>query len=160
VKVDFQKMSPQARMWIYQSSEPIVATKVESIRNRLQEFTEQWAAHQQPLAAWGEVLHSRFIVLGVDGRYNQPSGCSIDESVAFIRALEQEFALELFDRMTFSYQKDGQVYTVPREQFQHLYQSGEISDQTMVFDNLVSSKEDFDDHWLKPLAQSWHHRFV
>ncbi|MDH3244858.1 MAG: hypothetical protein OEM26_09605 [Saprospiraceae bacterium] len=160
MKTDIRGMSPQSRVWVYQSSTPIAEPDLGKIKVRIGEFVDTWAAHQQPLSAWGDVLHQRFILLVVDGTFNAPSGCSIDESVAFIRSIEQEFGLTLFDRMTFSYQQDGEVFTVPRQDFQRLYREGKINDETLVFDNLVASKHDFENAWLKPISESWHVRFV
>lgn len=160
MKTDISRMSPQSRVWIYQSTTPIAAADLARIKERISEFVQTWAAHQQPLSAWGDILHQRFILLAVDGTYNAPSGCSIDESVSFIRSIEQEFGLTLFDRMIFSYQQDGEVFTVPRQEFQRLYREGKINEETLVFDNLVASKHDLENAWLKPISESWHLRFV
>jgi len=62
--------------------------------------------------------------------------------------------------MTFTY-KDGEtVKAAPRMEFAALYKSGEINNETLVFDNLVKTKGDFDKHWVKPLGESWHKRMV
>ena len=96
----------------------------------------------------------------VDERLNMASGCSIDTSVNFIRSLEKKYDLNLFDRFTFSYQKDDKIHTVPKNKFAELYESGEIDESTLVFDNLIRTKEDLVQSWLKPLGKSWHKRFV
>ena len=160
MKVDAEQLRSTARIWIYQSREPFSPDVETAIRERLDGFVAQWVAHNQPLAATSEVYHQRFIVLMVDEAQNVASGCSIDTSVGFIRELEQEFGLSLFDRMTFSYQKEGEVFTVPRQRFSQLYEAGEIDQSTLVFDNLVKTKEEFDTRWLRPLGESWHKRFV
>ena len=159
MKVSFDELGPNARIWIYQSSSPLSDQQVVQIDQVVDEFVSQWAAHQQPLAAFGKVFHHRFVVLMVDERLNMASGCSIDASVAFIKSLEQQFNISLFDRMTFSYEKDGQIFTVPREQFSSLYKSGQIGEDTLVFDNLIKTKSEWAD-WQKPLGQSWLKRFV
>ncbi|MBK8504487.1 MAG: hypothetical protein IPL46_21145 [Saprospiraceae bacterium] len=105
-------------------------------------------------------MHDRFIILMVDEQLNAASGCSIDSSVSFIRAIEKKYQLNLFDRFTFSYEKDGEIYTVPKARFVELYKSGEINESTMVFDNLIRTKVDLETSWLKPLGKSWLRRFV
>jgi len=160
MKVDFEKLSPTARVWIYQNHEVIPEETLKQLRNDLDAFVDEWSAHQQPLSAHGRLMHDRFIILMVDEDLNAASGCSIDTSVNFIRAIEKKYNLNLFDRFTFSYQKDGQVCTVPKSKFAELYQSGLIDETTMVFDNLVRTKIDLENSWLKPLGKSWHRRFV
>jgi hypothetical protein len=160
MKVDFEKLSPDARIWIYQNQEGIAEELVQPIREELEAFVESWCAHQQPLAAYADLLHQRFIVLIVDEKLNAASGCSIDSSVGFIRSVEQKYGLKLFDRFAFSYEKDGQIHTVPKARFAELYRSGEIDESTMVFDNLIRTKNDFLQTWQKPLGKSWLKRFV
>ena len=75
-------------------------------------------------------------------------------------AYEKLEGVNLFDRMSFSYQQENKVYTVAREEFARLYQEGQINDDTMVFDTLVNTKGALENSWLKPLAKSWHHRMV
>jgi hypothetical protein len=160
VKLEVQKMNPDARVWIYQSSAVFSKEHSTMIKSRLDAFVDQWAAHHKPLAAHGDVLHDRFVVLIVDERYNQASGCSIDASVSFVRALEKDFNIDLFDRMVFSYKENDTVVSVPKDQFAKLYQKGIIHDDTLVFDNLVNNKKDLEANWIKPLKDSWHRRFV
>ncbi len=159
MRVSFDQLGPDARIWIYQSTSPFTREIADELQADIQEFTEQWSAHQQPLAAYGEVLHHRFVVLMVDERLNKASGCSIDASVAFIRGLEEKYSLQLFDRMTFSFVHGDQITTVPKEQFSALYKSGEITEDTVVFDNLIRTKAEWDS-WQKPLGKSWLMRFV
>ncbi|MCB0687002.1 MAG: hypothetical protein KDC53_10765 [Saprospiraceae bacterium] len=160
MRVEFEKLSPTARVWVYQNEGKIADEKLQELRRDLDDFVSEWSAHQQPLAAFGQILHDRFLVLMVDEHLNAASGCSIDSSVNFIRSIEKKYGLSLFDRFTFSYQKDGKVFTVPKSRFAELFQSGEIDESTMVFDNLIRTKADLERAWLKPLGKSWHRRFV
>jgi hypothetical protein len=160
MKITFEELNPNARIWIYQNQEEISETKVEAIRNDLTDFVEGWSAHQQPLAAFADVIYQRFLVLLVDEEVNMASGCSIDTSVNFVRSLETKYDLDLFDRFTFSYQKDGVVHTLPKVRFAELYRSGEIDENTMVFDNLIKTKSEFENNWQKPLGTTWMKRFV
>ena len=96
----------------------------------------------------------------VDESLAGASGCSIDKSVHFIKQLEQHYSIDLFDRMTFTYKDGDQVKTAPRDEFAALYQAEKINDTTLVFDNLIKNKGEFEEQWLKPLGESWHKRMV
>ncbi len=156
----FDTFPATSRVWIYQSKTAFSDADVAKIRQHINAFTQQWTSHNRALRAAGDVLHGRFIVLVVDESMAGASGCSIDSSVHFIKAVEQEYNVDLFDRMTFTYEKDGAVYAADREAFSTLYASGEINDDTTVFDNLVNTKADFDQRWRVRLGDSWHKRMV
>ena len=117
-------MNPDARVWIYQSDVELSDEQVTGMKGMLDGFVHQWAAHQQPLMAYGDVCRNRFLILVVDQRYNHASGCSIDESVAFIKTLEQKYQINLFDRMIFFYEMDNQVHAASKNEFAQLYQDG------------------------------------
>lgn len=112
------------------------------------------------MSAGAAILHERFVVLGVDESRAGASGCSIDSSVNYLKKLGAQYQRDLFDRMRFSYELDGQVFTVSREEFVTLYQNGDINDETIVFDPLVKTVAELQTNFRKPLKESWHVRFV
>jgi hypothetical protein len=149
-----------ARVWVYQADQPFNPGDREAIEAALQRFAQEWVSHNRQLSAAGELLHDRFIVLAVDESRAGASGCSIDSSVAFLKELGARFHRDLFNRMRFSYEQDGQVYTVGREKFEQLYAEGLINDETIVFDPLVKTRGELSTAFRKPLKESWHQRFV
>ncbi|RMG88572.1 MAG: hypothetical protein D6714_00470 [Bacteroidetes bacterium] len=158
--MNYQELSDTSRVWIYQSSRPFKDEELPRLRAELRDFVQNWASHNMDLKAFGDIFHNRFIVLMVDESQAGASGCSIDASVRFIKYLEQTFDTNLFDRMTFAWRDGNTIKTAPKEQFARLYAEGKINDHTLVFDNLVKTKAEFDGEWIKPLALSWHKRMV
>lgn len=153
-------LPPSTRIWIYQSNEPFPASEIPSVQQQVQEFAQQWISHNRQLRAHGDVLHNRFVVLMVDESQADASGCSIDKSVYFLKNLQAQYGVDLFDRMRFSYLDGEEVKTVSREEFAKLYAEGKINNDTLVFDTLVNNKGDFDQAFVKPLGKSWHKRMV
>ena len=156
----YETLSPSSKVWIYQSNPPFTAEEVGEIDTQLQNFTTQWSSHNNALRAYGKLYHQRFLVIMVDETQAGASGCSIDKSVHFMKAMGAHHGVELFDRMNFAFQKDGEIKTAHRDAFAEMYQAGEIDDDTLVFNNLVKTKEEFDKAWLVPLKDSWHARMV
>jgi len=146
------------RIWIYQASRPLTTNEEAIIANKLATFTVQWKAHGTPLAASVEIRYHLFIILAVDQSYAMPSGCSIDQSVRLLKELEQELALSLFDRMQIAYRKDGEINVVPRATFEQLIANGDVTEDTIVFNNLVENRVDLNLKWEVPFKQSWHAR--
>ena len=156
----YDVLPDSTRVWIYLANQPFKEEDIPVIRREAQAFAQSWISHNRQLRAHADVLHNRFIVLMVDESQADASGCSIDKSVYFLKQLQAEYGVDLFDRMAFSFKDGEEVFTVPREEFARLYQEGRINDHTLVFDTLVSTKEELDQKWLKPLSQSWHKRMV
>ena len=149
-----------SRVWIYQSNRPFTEREITVLKSHINAFTTDWTAHSQQLCATGDVLYNQFIVLAVDERQAGASGCSIDKSVNFIKSIENQYTVQLFERLTFAYLEGESVKTAPSTDFKRLYTEGVLTDETLVFDNLINSVLDLKNTWLKPLNKSWHKRFI
>lgn len=156
----YEILPDTTRVWIYQSSKPFDKKDIPQIRHYLLQFADSWVSHNRQLRAFAEIYHDQFIVLMVDESQAGASGCSIDSSVRFIKELEGAYQVNLFDRMTFAYKEGDAIKTASKFDFAALYREGKINDGTLVFDNLVKNKGEFDNHWIKPLGESWHKRMV
>jgi hypothetical protein len=150
----------EARLWIYQSTRPFNKKEETVLKSQLNAFTAEWTAHSKQLCAAGDILYNQFIVLAVDENQAGASGCSIDKSVKFMQGIENQYDVQLFERMNFAWLDDETVKTIPSSDFKRLYTEGVLTGETLVFDNLITSVKDLKANWLKPLGQSWHKRFV
>ena len=157
---NYTTLPDTSRVWIYQAQAPLSPKITEEIEAHLSKFATAWVSHNNQLHAFAKVFHNQFLVLMVDESQAGASGCSIDKSVHFMQQLEQHYQIVLFDRMTFTYKDGDTIRSVPKNEFAALYKAGTITDETLVFDNLVKTKKDFDSQWVKPLASSWHKRMV
>ncbi len=157
---DINEFPETARVWIYQSNKDLSETSVSSVDAKIEHFARRWTSHNAALKATGALMRNRFIVLVVNDAQTGVGGCSIDSSVQFVRNLGEECGVDFMDRMNFAYLESEEVRTVHKDDLPALYAEGKINDNTIFFDNLVSTKKDFVDGWLKPLGDSWMKRFV
>ncbi len=148
------------RVWIYQANQPIADEQVPQVRDKIKSFAQNWVSHNRDLRSYGDLLHNRFVVLLVDESQAGASGCSIDSSVHFLKGLQAEYGVDLFDRMVFSFKQGDEVISLNRSEFAQWYAEGKINDDTLVFDTLVNNKKDLEENWLKPLKDSWHRRMI
>ncbi len=154
------ELADTSKTWIYQSDRAFTQAEAIEIQNHINVFCKNWVSHSNELKAAGQLVQNRFIVLMVDESNAGASGCSIDKSVHFIKSIGSNYQINMFDRMNFAYQMEGEVKTAHREEFVELYNSNVINDETLVFDNLISNKAAFEKEWIKPLKDSWHSRLV
>jgi len=151
----YEDLSPESRVWIYQCDRELTNAEVVELQKLLAQFAQDWVAHGRDLIAHGDVYHNRFIVLFADETRNPASGCSIDASVTFLKQLEQEFGLSLFDRMHIAFMLDGGIRLLHHDEIAGRIASGELNEHSLVFNNLVRTREEFDRAWLVPLRTTW-----
>ncbi len=158
--VDFNDISPSARIWIYQCDRKFSEEELLRIKTKLNAFTDNWKAHGSELRASYTIKYDQFIIIAVDEGLNSASGCSIDASVHTIQELEHELQLELMDKMKVSFKDGENINTVTMQQFKEFAKQNKINSNTLVFNNMVSSKEAFESSWEIEAGQSWHARFL
>ncbi len=150
------QFSENSRVWIYQSDKELTAEQTQKLQQQLNNFTENWTAHNHQLKAAAMVKYNRFIMLLVDESQAGATGCSIDKSVHLMKQLEQEYHIDLFDRFNLAYRTDSGIASAPRVQFEELIRSGVIDENTIVFNNMVQTLADLQTKWEVPLKNSWH----
>lgn len=155
-----ENFAPQSKVWVYQSSRPLNIQEIEVLNTKLSAFAVQWTAHNKQLNAMGKVIEDRFIVLIVDETHTMASGCSIDTSVHFIKSLENEFQINLFDRTIVNYLSGEAINSTTINQLNDLFANGEITSQTIVFDPLVNTLSAFNNGFRIPVSQTWMKNFI
>lgn len=155
------RLVPQSRVWVYGAERALTPAETALVRKELQTFVSGWVSHRRELKAGADVLHDRFIVIAVDETGAEASGCSIDGSVRFLQELSARIGVDFFNRMVFSYRDaNGQINTVPRDEFRALYKSGQLANDSIVFDPLVKELGELRQIFERPLEDSWHSRMV
>lgn len=148
-----------ARVWIYQSSRAIAPDEVSHIVAQSEKFLQQWNAHGAAMDARAAVVYNRFLILATDEQSVQASGCSIDSSVHFVQTLGKSLCIDFFDRLTIAYRDEsGAICTLSMAQFQEEIKRGSITEDTLVFNNLINNVGDLRIKWEIPASQSWHIR--
>jgi len=145
-----------ARVWIYQSDRVFNKEELNSLNQVLKDFTHTWTAHNQQLKASFEIKYNRFIILIVDEHQAGASGCSIDKSVHLMQEIEKQLNVNLFDRFHISWKENEVVKSGSRDEFERQIKNGNINQETIVFNNLVSSYDQLKTNWEIPLKNSWH----
>ena len=158
--VDFHSLPETSRIWIYQCNRTFSDAEIEEVESLTQEFLTQWTAHGADLKAGFEIPYNRFLVIGLDQSINSASGCSIDASVHFIQHLEQRFQVDLLDKMNVSFKQGEYVAYKSLKDFKKMAKEKAVSKNTVVFNNLVATKQEYLEHWEVPASESWHARFV
>lgn len=155
----FETLPDESKIWIYQSNRKLSDAEVAEIEVDLKAFIEEWSAHGTALEASFLLKYNRFIILAVNQEVQQATGCSIDSSVVFIQQLESKYGIDLLDKINVTY-KQGEFLTHKSlVDFKRMAKEKAVSENTIVFNNLVNTIEEWKESWEVPASESWHSRF-
>ena len=157
---EYHNLPNNSRVWLYQSDRVFTAQEVGFISEKATEFIEQWTRHGDNLKGSFTIKYNQFLVLAVDESFNNVSGCSIDASVRFVKELEKSLQIDLMDKMKVSFKDGDNINIVKLTDFQQFAKDQKITAETIVFNNMVQTKEDVENNWEVPASKSWHNRFI
>ncbi len=150
-----QGFADNARVWIYQSSRAFIEKEEREVNEQLYQFYTQWQAHGAPVKGWAKLLFRQFIVILADETDVEVSGCSTDSSVRVVKSLERQYDVNFFDRMMITFLVKNKSEMLPFSQVQYALDKGYINKDTLIFNNVVTTKQELLEKWLVPLSESW-----
>lgn len=157
--VPFTDLPDSSRIWIYQSNREFTMEEVNKIKEILKNFNDSWNNHGEGLKTSFGIKYNQFLILGIDENHHEASGCSIDSSVKVMKKIEKEFGVELFDRMKTAFKIGKNINMISVADFQKYVKEDKITQDTIVFNNMVNTKGDFKESWEVKAENSWHSRF-
>jgi hypothetical protein len=156
---DFKTLSENSRIWIYQSNRSLTQKEKESISKLIEDFLNNWKSHGVSLNSGFEIKYNRFIVIAQDQNNQSPTGCAIDSLVHFIQKLEKLYSITLLDKLNVSYRQGRSIAYKSLKDFKKMVKNNSVSKKTIVFNNLVQTKSEYDNNWEVTAEESWHFRF-
>ena len=156
----YKNLPSNSRVWIYQADRVFTSEDLEFIALKAEDFINQWTRHGDDLKGSFTIKYNQFLILAVDESFNNVSGCSIDSSVRFIQALEKELQLDLMNKMNITFKDNDRINIVKLSDFQRFAKERKVTSETIVFNNMITTKQELETHWEVPLLDSWHKRFL
>ena len=157
---DFKNLPEDARVWVYQCNRSFTEEEQKLLHTQLEDYLNQWKVHGKSLLSAFELRYNRFIVIGASPDVHGVGGCSLDSLARFIQDLEVQYGVTLLDRMNVSYRQGEHIAYKTLADFKKMVKDKAVSAQTIVFNNLVNTKMEYEENWEVPLEDSWHNRFL
>jgi hypothetical protein len=157
--VDFNTLPEESRIWIYQCNRKFSDAEFSEIEIGLKSFLENWAAHGTGLASSYQLRYNRFIIIAVDQEVQAATGCSIDSSVEFIQGLEKKYNVDLLDKMNVTFKLGEHIAHKPLIDFKKMVKDKAVTENTVVFNNLINNIQEYNESWEVAAMDSWHSRF-
>lgn len=158
--VNFESLSDNSKVWIYQSNREFTEIEIEIMLAKIEIFVAEWKRHGKGLKASYQIKYNQFIVLAVDEDYSKVSGCSIDSSVNLMKQFERAFKLDLTNRLNISFRNNNTINVVSLSEFKNFVKLGKITENTVVFNNMITTKNELLNNWEVTADKSWHKQFL
>src|SRR6476660_5772133 len=133
-----QDFDPGSRVWIYQSSRLFTVSEALQIEEMINQFAQNWLSHGTPVKGAAHLFFGQFVILIADESATGVSGCSTDSSVRIIKQVEEQFAVNMFDRQMLAFFIKEKVQLLPLAQINYALENNYLNTDTLYFNNLVS----------------------
>ena len=157
--IPFENLPLESKIWIYQSNRKFSDAEFSEIEADVISFLEKWEAHSVGLECSYQMKYNRFIIIAVNQEVQAVTGCSIDSSVLFIQKLEQKYNVDLLDKMNVTFKNGEHIAHKSLIDFKKMAKEKAVTENTIVFNNLVNNIEEYNESWEVPAMDSWHSRF-
>ena len=158
--VDFNELPNWSKLWVFPSSRKFYPQEIPELNKKLKEFLENWSSKSENFNCSFEIKYDRFIIIAVDNSEVNLSLKMHDDLTAFIQKVEKELDVILFDKINVCYKQGEFVQYKDLIEFKKMIKNKGVSSKTMVFDNMISTKEDYLYNWEINIMESWLGRFL
>ena len=107
-----------------------------------------------------KLFFDQFIVLAADEGYNAASGCSIDGSVRALKSIGLRCGIDFFNRNAVAFKTENEIVLVPSASLRQKYKEGFWNEKTLIFNNIIATKEELEKVWILPADKTWLKRFL
>ena len=152
---DYNGLPDHSKVWIFPSQKKIYANEIEAIEKKITDFILEWEEKNQGLEAAFTIKYNRFIILFADTE-TTISTETTNQLISFIIQLQSELETELMDKMNACFKQGQYVQYKDLKDFKKLIKDKGVNKKTIVFDNTISTKLEFDEYWEIPASESWY----
>ena len=155
--IPFDSLPDDARLWVLGARAPLDDVDSTRLLDAVDLFLKSWTAHGTPLTCARDFREEHFLLVAVDERASNASGCSIDGLFRLLKEAEGGIGTSLLDGgLVYFRGIAGLVLSCTRREFEHMSAMGEVDGGTMVFDTSVTTLADFRARFERPARESWH----
>ena len=156
---EFNLLSEEAKVWIYPSSRKFYPHEIGEIEFKIKNFVSSWKKETKDFKCSYQFLYNRFIIFAAEGENLPVTNLDINSQLEFIINLQNNYKVSLLDRMNVCFKQGDYVQYKELKDFKQLVKHRAVTEKTIIFDNLVTNKYDFENYWEIPIEESWYNRF-
>ena len=148
--VDYKNLPETSKIYIYPSSRKLYPKEVPMISKRIELFLQNFESNQ----LFFEIKYDRFLIILVSDM--TPLNVEQNDVLAeFIVAIEKELGINLVDKVNVCFKQGQYVQLKEVPDFKKLIKNRGVSKKTIVFNNLINTKNEYDCCWEIAARESW-----
>jgi hypothetical protein len=158
--IDFNDIPDWGKLWVFPSSRKFYPQEISEITTQIEEFLTNWSQNGQALNCSYQLKYNRFIIVTVDDSEISLGLEAHDSLVTLIQDLETKLEVVLLDKINVCYKQGEFVQYKDLKEFKQLMKNKGVSEKTIVFDNMITTKEALEQDWEINIMDSWLGRFL
>jgi hypothetical protein len=148
--IDYKKLPETSKIYIYPASRKLYPKEVPIVTEKVGMFLDNIL----PNDLFFEIKYDRFLIIIVSDR--TPLSSDQNEDLAsLILDLQKELNIGLMDKVNVCFKQGEFVQLKEIPDFKKLIKNKGVSKKTIVFDNLINTKSEYECCWEVPANISW-----
>ena len=160
MKVRFSDLPDNSKIWIYTSNRELSDDEVNKIEGFSNKFLNSWTSHGVKVEASVLIPYNHFIIICANQKNQNLSGCSIDDSIRFVKTIEEDLDISLLNREIVIFKDGEDIKKINFKNLKSEVSNGNIGPETIVFNNLIDTKKDYINNWETSASNSWLNNYI
>ncbi|MEN8123624.1 MAG: ABC transporter ATPase [Bacteroidota bacterium] len=148
--VDYNLLNETSKFYVFPSSRKMYPEEFTAINQKVKQFLQNLIA----VNSFFEIKYQRFIIIFI----SEETPLSIDQNESLILLLntfENEFKISLIDKVKVFFKQGAYVQVKEIPDFKKLIKNKSVSKKTLIFNNFINTKSEYDCCWEVPADESW-----
>jgi len=145
-----KNLTAEAKVIIYPGGRKFFPKEMPVIREKLDSF----CSNLNGIEIGYEIKYDRFLIFMI----SETTPLDLDNQnllVEFVMSLEKTFDISLLDKVNVCFKQGQYVQLKEIPAFKSLIKNKGVSKKTIVFDNMLNTKFEYDSSWEVPAGESW-----
>ncbi|MEE9348754.1 MAG: ABC transporter ATPase [Flavobacteriaceae bacterium] len=147
---NYQNLSEEAKVFLYPSSRKFYPNELEELDQKIKEFISSF----EDISIAFKIEYQRFIIFFISEDVTI-STSFMDKIANFIIQLETDYSITLLDKVNVCFKQGEHVQYQEMKRFRELIKKKSVSKKTIVFNNFLQSKYEFENQWEVVITDSW-----
>jgi len=148
--VDKNLLSDNSKIYIFPSNRKLYPKEIPLIKVKMETFLKEISKIDLAF----EIQYDRFLILLVS--HETPLNMEQNDAlVNLIQQFEKEYKITLLDKVNVCFKQGEFVQLKEMNAFKKLIKSKGVSKKTIIFNNLITTKSEYDCCWETPAEDSW-----
>jgi len=147
---NYQNLSENSKVYLYPSSRKFYANELEELEFKIKEFLSSWTEFSTSY----KIKYNRFLLFFITEDV-EVSTELMDKLAMFILELETAYKVTLLDKVNVCFKQGEYVQYQEMKRFRELVKKKSVSKKTIVFNNFIQTKYEFENEWEMPITESW-----